>query len=98
EKRDGLVSLSSISEALIRETHIALLNFGIVAAKAIKHGHYLGKPHVSHLLTIAGAEAERFHELIGFGLERKRLRRQAREFNPNLDVVPHLGALINSAI
>jgi phosphate starvation-inducible protein PhoH/intein/homing endonuclease len=98
EKRDGLVSLSSISEALIRETQIVLLNFGIVATKSIKRGRYLGQPHVSHLLTMAGVEAERFHEFIGFGLERKRARRQTREFNPNLEVAPHLGTLISAAI
>jgi len=97
EKRDGVVSLSSVSEALIREVQVVLLNFGIVASKAIKRGRYRGEPHVSHLLTLAGAEAERFHEVIGFGLERKRARRQVRTANPNVDVVPHLGALIGEA-
>jgi len=97
EKRDGLVSLSSVSERLIRETQIVLLNFGIVAAKAIKRGRYQGETHISHLLTLAGREAEQFHELIGFSLERKRERRQLRNPNPNVDVVPHIGSLISAA-
>lgn len=98
EKRDGLVSLSSVSERLIRQSQIVLLNFGIVASKLIKRGRYHGQPHISHLLTIAGAEAERFHELIGFNLERKRRRRQIRRLNPNVDVVPYMGAHLSRAM
>jgi phosphate starvation-inducible protein PhoH len=98
ERRDGLVSLNSVSERLMREVQIVLLNFGVVASRSVKKGRYQGKPHRSHLLTIAGAEAERFHELIGFGLERKRARRQARPPNTNVDVVSHLGPSIRAAV
>jgi phosphate starvation-inducible protein PhoH len=98
EKRDGLVSLSSVSEPLIRQVQIILLNFGIVASKSIKRGRYNGKQHLSHLLTMAGAEAERFHEAIGFALERKRARRRAKNTNPNIDVLPHLGAHLSAAM
>lgn len=98
EKRDGLVSLCSVSEVLIRQIQIVLLNFGIVASKAIKRGRYNGQPHVSYLLTMAGGEAERFHQLIGFALEHKRARRLVRRTNTNIDVVPHLGAHLSAAI
>jgi phosphate starvation-inducible protein PhoH len=98
EKRDGLVSLASVSEKLIRQVQIVLLNFGIVANKAIKRTHYQGKPHISHLLTMAGAEAERFHELIGFALERKSARRQSRKANTNIDVVPNIGQYFINAV
>ncbi len=98
EKRDGLVSLSSVSERLIRQSQVVLLNFGIVASKSIKRGRYHGQPHISHLLTIAGAEAERFHELIGFNLERKRARRQIRRLEPNVDVVPYMGSHLSMAM
>ncbi|MDQ3133735.1 MAG: PhoH family protein, partial [Acidobacteriota bacterium] len=98
DKRDGVVSLSSVSEKLIQQTQIVLLNFGIVAAKAIKRGRYQGQPHVSHLLTMAGVEAERFHELIGFALERKSVRRLAKRANTNIDVVPHLGTHLSAAL
>ncbi|HEX8068381.1 MAG TPA: PhoH family protein [Pyrinomonadaceae bacterium] len=98
EKRDGVVTLSSVSELLLRQVQIVLLNFGVVAAKAVKRTRYRGRAHTSHLLTIAGAEAERFHELIGFALERKRARRQARTPNTNIDVVPHVGPLLSAAV
>lgn len=98
EKRDGVVSLASVSETLIRQAQIVLLNFGIVASKQVKRTRYQGELHISHLLTMAGAEAERFHQLIGFGLERKRARRQFREPNTNVDVVPHIGKLLSTAI
>ena len=98
EERDGLISLSSVSETLIRQTQLVLLNFGIISAKSVKRGRYDGRQHISHLLTIAGAEAARFDQLIGFGLERKRARRQARPVNTNIDIVPHLGPMISAAV
>jgi phosphate starvation-inducible PhoH-like protein len=98
EKRDGLISLSSVSETLIRQTQLVLLNFGIISTKAVKRGRYDGRQHISHLLTIAGAEAARFDQLIGFGLERKRARRQARPANTNIDLIPHIGPLISTAV
>src|SRR5205085_206752 len=98
EKRDGVITLSSVSELLIRQAQIVLLNFGVVAAKSVKRTHYRGRPHRSHLLTIAGAEADLFHELIGFALERKCARRQVRRGNTNVDVVPHLGTMLNAAV
>ncbi|MDQ3255246.1 MAG: PhoH family protein, partial [Acidobacteriota bacterium] len=72
EKRDGLVSLASVSEKLIQQVQVVLLNFGIVAAKSVKRTRYREQSHISHLLAVAGAEAEKFHESIGFALERKR--------------------------
>jgi phosphate starvation-inducible PhoH-like protein len=98
EKRDGLVSLSSVSEKLIQQAQIVLLNFGIVAAKSVKRVRYRGAQRVSYLLTMAGAEAERFHDLIGFALERKRARRQPKRANTNIDVVPHIGAYLCAAM
>lgn len=99
ERRDGVVSFASVSERLISEVQIVLLNFGVVAAKSLKRTHYKGEPHISHLLTMAGVEAERFHTLIGFGLERKRARRLTPPtFNANVDLVPHAENLIKTAM
>ena len=98
ERRDGVVSLSSVSEKLIAETQVVLLNFGIVAAKSIKRGRYRGDVHTSHLLTMTGVEAERFHDLVGFRLQRKSARRTVRTFNTNVDVVPHIGDLLTAAV
>ena len=98
EKRDGLVSLGSVSEKLIRQVQIVLLNFGIAANKAIKRARYQGKPYVSYLLTMAGAEAENFHEIIGFALKRKSARQQSRKANTNIDVVPNIGQYFISSV
>ncbi len=98
ERRDGLVSLASVSERLINEAQVVLLNFGILAVKAVKRTRYRGEPHVSHLLTISGAEAERFDALIGFKLERKRARRQSRLFNTNVDTLSHVNHLLSQAV
>ncbi|HYH84061.1 MAG TPA: PhoH family protein [Pyrinomonadaceae bacterium] len=98
EKRDGVVSLSSVSEKLIRQTQIVLLNFGIASAKSVKRTNLNGKQHISYLLAMAGAEAEKFHEMIGFALERKRARRQAKRANTNVDVIPCLGESFSAAI
>lgn len=97
EKRDGAVTFSTVSPVLARHLQIVLLNFGVVAARSIKNGTYKGAVHRSHLLCIAGQEAQHFHELIGFGLERKRERRQTKTFNPNVDVVPFCAALLDVA-
>jgi hypothetical protein len=98
EKRDGLITLASVSERLIRDTQIVLLNFGIVSSKSVKRGKYKGATHTSYMLALAGMEAERFHEMIGFTLERKRDRRLSRAHNPNVDVVPCMGNLIDAAV
>ena len=97
EKRDGAVTFSTVSPVLARQLQIVLLNFGVVAARSIKNGRYQGEVHRSHLLCITRQEAERFHELIGFGLERKRERRMVKVFNPNVDVVPFCAALLDAA-
>ena len=98
EKRDGNIVLSSISEKLISQVQIVLLNFGIVSINSPKRGTYQGKPHFSFILTISGEEAEKFDRLIGFRLERKKARRFKRTNNLNIDVVPFLSSHLNAAV
>ena len=98
DKRDGTVTFSTVSHRLAREVQTVLLNFGIVAARGVKNGRYQGALHRSQLLTIAGADAERFHNLIGFGLERKSALAQIRTRNPNCDLVPHSADLLSTAV
>ena len=98
DKRDGTVAFSTISRRLAREIQTILLNFGIVAARGLKNGRYKGAVHRSQLLTIAGADAERFHELIGFGLERKSALAQIRTRNSGVDLVPHSADLLSAAV
>jgi phosphate starvation-inducible PhoH-like protein len=98
DRRDGTISFSTVSPTLASQVHTVLLNFGIVASRGIKRGRYKGLRHLSERLTIAGAEAERFDELIGFRLERKRALRQRRTVNTNVDVIPFVSRQINSAV
>jgi phosphate starvation-inducible protein PhoH/intein/homing endonuclease len=98
EARDGVITFSTISVRLAREVQTVLLNFGIVAARGIKHGRYQGRVHVSERLTITGAEAERFDALIGFRLERKRSRRNLKVANTNVDLIPFLGPFLTAAV
>ena len=98
DKRDGAVTFSTVSTVLARQVQTVLLNFGIVAARGVKNGRYKGARHQSELLTIAGVEAERFHQLIGFGLERKRVLQQIRPRNVNVDLVPHCADSLSAAV
>jgi phosphate starvation-inducible protein PhoH len=76
DRRDGTISFSTVSPKLAAQVHTVLLNFGIVASRGVERGRYKGERDPSERLTITGAEAERFDELIGFRLERKRLLRR----------------------
>jgi phosphate starvation-inducible PhoH-like protein len=98
DRRDGTISFSTVSPTLAAQVHTVLLNFGIVASRGIKRGRYKGMRHLSERLTITGAEAERFDELIGFRLEHKRALRQRRTVNTNVDVIPFVSQPINSAV
>ncbi len=98
DRRDGTISFSTVSPTLAAQVHVVLMNFGIVASRGLKRGRYQGRRHLSERLTITGAEAERFDELIGFRLERKRALRQRRAFNTNVDVVPSVGRAITTAV
>jgi hypothetical protein len=93
-----VITFSTISVRLAREVQTVLLNFGIVAARGIKHGRYQRRVHVSERLTITGAEAERFDALIGFRLERKRSRRNLKVANTNVDLIPFLGPFLTAAV
>jgi phosphate starvation-inducible protein PhoH/intein/homing endonuclease len=87
DKRDGTITFSTVSLTLARQVQTVLLNFGIVAARGVQRGRYLGRPHISPRLTITGAEAVRFDERIGFRLEGKRSRRRTAAANTNVDVI-----------
>ena len=86
ERRDGVVTFSTVSSRLAQEVQTVLLNFGVVAARGIKRGRYQGQVHYSERLTITGVEAERFDALIGFRLERKRRRRKHARTKTNHEV------------
>src|SRR6185369_15698929 len=98
DRRDGVITFSTVSPRLARVVQTVLLNFGIVAARGTKRGLYQGRVHYSERLTITGTEAERFDALVGFRLERKRSRRKHATANTNVDVIPFLAPRITAAV
>jgi phosphate starvation-inducible protein PhoH/intein/homing endonuclease len=98
DRRDGIITFSTVSSRLAGEVQTVLLNFGVVAARGTKRGRYQGRVHYSERLTITGTEAERFDVLVGFRLERKRSRRKHATTNTNVDVIPFLAPRITAAV
>ena len=91
----GAVSLSSSSPRLAREVQVMLLNLGLVATRRVR----TTARRDSHRLTLYGAEADRFFDVVGFRLPRKQaLRQRPRNRNPNADVVPGVAGLIDAAV
>ncbi len=97
ERRGGYPSLCSASKRLIDEVQVVLLNFGILAAKRTRPVEYRGRTKHYYELEMRGAEAERFYQEIGFGLARKQGLRKPMRRNTNLDLIPHVAALIDAA-
>jgi len=97
ERRGGYPSLYSASKRLIDEVQIVLLNFGILSAKRVRQVEYRGRARQYYELEIRGAEAARFFRGIGFGLARKQTLQKPKPQNTNLDLVPHVAALIDAA-
>src|SRR2546430_82604 len=97
-ERNNAVSLTLTSERLIREVQVILLNLGIVSTKGLKRGRYRGRPHVSHRLVIAGAEVDRFFDLVGFGVQRKCSLVRPTSRNANVDLVPFVSAQLVAAL
>ena len=64
------VFLATSSEKLARQVQMILLNLGIVASLTVRET----KRNPSYKLGIYGAEAIRFHKIVGFRLERKKNR------------------------
>ncbi len=97
-RRDGYPSLCSASKSLIDAVQIVLLNFGILAVQRLRCVAYKGRDRVYYELEIRGAEADRFYDEIGFGLERKQALRMPVRSNTNIDVVPYAAPLIDAAV
>ncbi len=85
------VFLSTSSEKLAREVQMLLLNLGIIASLKKKKTKCLP----TFQLGIYGAEAIRFHQIIGFRLERKSFRKNLASATrmPNIGI-PHLSGIL----
>jgi len=97
-RRDGYPQLSSMSEPLIAEVQLLLLNLGVLANKRPKWTWYRDERRLSYQLEMAGVEADHFYEAVGFRLQRKQRLRRARRRNTNVDIVPHIHQLVRSTV
>jgi phosphate starvation-inducible protein PhoH/intein/homing endonuclease len=98
ERRAGYPSLCSASQRLIDEVQIVLLNFGVLSAKRRRLVRYRDAERPYWELEMRGVEADRFFAEIGFGLARKQSLAKPARADTNVDVVPHVAALIDAAV
>lgn len=88
-----VVGYCSTSERMARQVHISLLTFGIVSTlKEYKTKSTFGK---CWKLQISGGDCIKFHNNIGFRLDRKRIILEShinsgRKLNTNKDIIPGL--------
>jgi hypothetical protein len=97
-ERQNTVSLTLTSGRLIHEVQTLLLNFGVVSSRGVKRTRYLGEPHLSHRLVIAGAEVDRFMEFVGFAVQRKCSLVPPPQRNTNVDLIPFAADALNAAV
>ena len=92
--RRGGVEFCTVSTRLAKEVHFLLLNAGVVSRLRRKDTTwvYKGERKFSEcwVIDITGADARRFYDHVGFGLERKQERRFHVPWssNTNRDTVP----------
>ncbi len=88
ENRYGNVRLSTASSRLAQEVQLLLLNLGLITSIHVKQTP--AKP--SYQVSIDGADAIAFHQLVGFRLPRKQaLRKLASPIRrPNVGGIPYL--------
>jgi phosphate starvation-inducible protein PhoH len=97
-RRDGYPVLFSVSKILLDQVQVLLLNFGILANKRRKWTLYKGERRLSYQLEITGADADHFYAEIGFALPRKQVLQQHKLRNTNIDVVPYVEELVQTAV
>lgn len=85
----GSITYSSVSEKMIHQIQILLLNFGIVCSVKPKIDK-LG--HKSYILAISGLNVDIFNNEIGFLCKKKKDRAiilQNKKHNTNIDIIPY---------
>ena len=84
-----VVSLSSVSENLMKEIQFLLLNFGIISR--VRNQNIKSKSQKSYVLTISGNDLLLFQKYIGFNLKRKNKILKMlceKKHNTNKDIIP----------
>jgi len=106
----SIVELDTTSKNLAKKLQLALLRFGIIAhlkRRDVKgktnviNGKDVVSRHDRYSLVIYGENIEKFAKYIGFGNPEKAMKlqkllaRRCKKSNPNLDVIPGVGEIIN---
>jgi intein/homing endonuclease len=91
-EQKGIVTFCSVSEKLVKEVQMMLLNFGIISRKREKKTESsFGK---AFILIISGEDVEMFYKLVGFNLWRKQslLKEyiESKKFNTNKNIIPFI--------
>lgn len=91
-EQKGIVTFCSVSETLVKEVQMMLLNFGIISRKRKKKTK--SKFGKAFILSISGEDIGMFYELVGFNVWRKqRLLKgyiESKKFNTNKNIVPFI--------
>jgi len=95
--RDNIDAVSA-SEELIWQVQLLLLNLGIVSRRTVRR---VASPHSGtvrpyYRLMLHGADIRRFHERVGFGLERKQTFRDCNRKHDRAAVLPFVGAALRT--
>ncbi len=96
-ERSGAVTLSSASEALIRDVHAMLLNLGIVARQYERTKRYNNQ--LQYYIALYADFVEQFANEIGFTVVSKQKRliaSVAKQRNTNVNLIPLQGKVIQS--
>jgi intein/homing endonuclease/ketosteroid isomerase-like protein len=94
---NGVIEVSSASEALLRELQLLLLHLGVVSRRASKK--VKGYDHTYWRLTITGENARKYATTVGMVSRRKQEALEQvlpKKPNPNLDTVPHAKPLVEA--
>ena len=92
----GTIEFSVSSKKLISQTHLMLLNFGIVSSVSVKKVKNYAQNQY-YRLSIFGQDARKFIEEVGFIRKEKYIK--AKQFlrlspNPNVDLIPNISSLL----
>lgn len=100
QKNRSTIEYTSVSERLIRQVQMLLLNMGVVSSLQVKDPAVGRNKKRVYRLTVTGDYLVVYHDKVGFGIKRKqeRLRNMAEKIrnksNTNIDLFYGVGHLV----
>jgi ATP-dependent metalloprotease FtsH len=98
-KKQAEFEYTTVSAKMARQVQMMLLNFGIIAGLNQKGKITNGYKRPVYRITMTGASLVKFHNQIGFGLNRKQKLLAGHSVkitksNTNIDVIPNINQII----